>query len=106
MPPPAPVSKLAATRQRRLEVTSISHGPAVSARPRSLPQLSTAAWASIAIVAMWVAVLIDAIWGPDIVSNATTASTTVPSAVVLAFFAFIATIFVARYGFAARRERD
>ncbi len=62
-------------------------------------------WAGLAIIAMWLAVLFDGIYGGDIVSHgatsgATTAgSTTIPSAAVIALFAMIATIVVARYGF-------
>ena len=59
-------------------------------------------WAAVAILGMWVAVLVDAVWGTDIV--ATTAggdTTTFPAAIRIAFFASIATVFVARYGFRA-----
>ena len=56
-------------------------------------------WASLAIAAMWLAVLFDAVYGPDIVSVSATSSTRVPSAVVVALFAWLATRAVARYGF-------
>ena len=57
-------------------------------------------WASLAISVMWLAVLFDAIFGPDIVSvNPGATTTTVPSAVVVALFAYLATRVVARYGF-------
>jgi len=58
-------------------------------------------WASIAIVAMWLAVLFDAVYGPSIVSSngAGTNTTTVPSSIVLALFALLGTISVARHGF-------
>jgi hypothetical protein len=64
-------------------------------------------WASLAIVVMWLAVLFDAIYGPDIVATsgtpgATATSTTVPSAVVVALFAFLGTWVVARHGFDRR----
>jgi hypothetical protein len=56
--------------------------------------------ASIAIGAIWLAVALAAIFGPDIVStNAGAQSTTVPSAVVVALFAFLATWVLARYAF-------
>ncbi len=65
-------------------------------------------WASLAIIVMWLAVLFDAIFGPDLVAisgtpGGTETETTVPSAVLVAPFAFFATWVVARHGF--RHER-
>ena len=57
-------------------------------------------WASLAIVSMWLAVLFDAIFGPNVVS--TTAggdSTVLPSAIGVALFACLATVPVAKYGY-------
>ncbi len=55
-------------------------------------------WASIAITMMWVAVTVDAIWGPDIVSSTAAGDhTNLPSAVVVAFFAWLGTWSVARH---------
>ncbi|HEX5798485.1 MAG TPA: hypothetical protein VFY02_00120 [Gaiellaceae bacterium] len=88
-------------------MTTFPHEPAraVPAQPRwSLQLLVPEMWASLTIVVMWVAVLFDALWGPDIVTRGVAGDTaTVPSAVVLALFAFLGTWVVARYGF--RRER-
>jgi hypothetical protein len=59
-------------------------------------------WAGLAIVAMWLAVLFDGIYGKDIVSDGSNVgggSTVIPSAVVIAVFACIGTIVVARHGF-------
>ena len=63
-------------------------------------------WASLAIVAIWLTVLFDALYGPDFVSSngAGTNTTTIPSAVIVAFFAYLATRVVARYGFGRQRE--
>jgi len=45
-------------------------------------------------------VLVDAAFGPDIVSRGVAGdTTTVPSAVVVALFAFLGTWVVAKYGF-------
>jgi len=56
---------------------------------------------------IWLAVLADAIFGPDIVVDNGVGNigehTVVPSAVVVSLFAFLATWVVARYGF--QRER-
>jgi hypothetical protein len=64
------------------------------------------AWAALAIVSMWLAVLFDAIFGPDFVSTSGSGSsaTTIPSAIFVALFAFLGTRVVARYGFG--REDD
>jgi hypothetical protein len=62
-------------------------------------------WAGIAISVMWLVVLFDALWGPDIVSISNpTNSTTIPSAVVVALCAFFGTRVVAKYGFGYREE--
>jgi len=64
-------------------------------------------WASLAIAVMWLAVLFDAIYGPDIVSNNVTSFTRIPSAIVVAFFAYLGTRVVARYGFGStRKDKD
>ncbi len=65
-------------------------------------------WTSLAIIVIWLAVLLDAIFGPDIVAisgtpGGTETHTTVPSAVLVAPFAFFATWVVARHGY--RHER-
>lgn len=56
-------------------------------------------WAGIAIVAIWVAVLFTAVFAPDFVSSSGGTVTRIPSAVFVAFFAFLATSGVARFGF-------
>lgn len=58
-------------------------------------------WASLAIVVIWLAVLFDAIFGPDIVTSSSggSDSATIPSAVAVALFACLATWPVAKYGF-------
>ena len=64
-------------------------------------------WASLAIVVMWLSVLFDAVYGPDIVSTDVAGNhTTVPSAVALALFAFLGTWVVARYGFKRELNGD
>ena len=41
-------------------------------------------WPSLTIIAMWLAVLFDAVYGPDIVSTTPTTTSQIPSAVVMA----------------------
>jgi hypothetical protein len=70
---------------------------------RRVPEI----WASLAIIVMWLAVLFTAVWGPDIVSTSggpTGSSSTVPSGVAVALFAFLGTWVVAKYGFRQRRK--
>jgi hypothetical protein len=60
-------------------------------------------WTSLAISVIWLAVLVTAIFGPDIRSvDYVGSSATVPSAVVVALFAVFATWAVAKYGFGTR----
>ena len=64
-------------------------------------------WASLAICVIWLSVLFDAIYGPSIVTSGVAGDhTSVPSAVVVALFAFLATWVVARYGFRNERKSD
>lgn len=86
-------------------MTTISHEPSRIERRRLSDYLFSEMWASIAISVMWLAVLFDALFGPAIVtSTAGGDHTSVPSAVVVALFAFLGSWVVAKYGF--RRDRE
>ena len=69
--------------------------------------LVPAFWGAVSIIAMWLAVLFDGIYGSDMVfnGNAGTGPTIIPSAVAVALFAFIETVAVAKRAF-ARRDPD
>jgi hypothetical protein len=88
-------------------MATISHEPPHVApeRRRVNEFLVTEMWASIAISVMWLSVLFDALWGPDIETSSAGGTDTaiVPSAIVLALFAFLGTWVVARHGF--RRDK-
>ncbi len=57
-------------------------------------------WASLAISMMWVAVLFDAVYGPNFVSTSSGGnSITIPSAIFVALFAFLASASVAKRAF-------
>ena len=90
-------------------MSTISHEPsrAVEERKRwSVQLLVPEMWATLAIVVMWLAVLFSAIFGPNIVNTSAGGDTSsVPSAVVVALFAFLATWVVARYGYGRSRNR-
>jgi hypothetical protein len=82
-------------------MTTLSHGPATYERPRWAELLRVREmWAGIAIVAMWLAVLFDGIYGSDFVTSTPgSTTTTIPSAFLVAFFAFLGTVSCAKYGF-------
>jgi hypothetical protein len=84
-------------------MTVIPHEPSVD---RHAWLRVTELWASLAITVMWLAVLFDAIFGPDITSTTPGGtSSSVPSAVAVALFATIGTWAVAKYGL-RRPEHD
>jgi hypothetical protein len=87
-----------------IEMTSVSHGPAPY--PRERPQWAEflripEMWASLGIMMMWLAVLFDAVYGGSFVSTSGDGpySTTIPSAIFVALFAFLATASLAKYAF-------
>ena len=88
-------------------MSTLSHQPTrtVEEKRRWTEVVVRETWASLAISMMWLAVLFDAIFGPNIVNSTPGgSSSSVPSAVVLGLFAFLATWVVARYGLRERRE--
>ena len=90
-------------------MTTVSHEPsrADQMQRRWSQVLIPEMWASLTIIVMWLSVLFAAVFGPDIVTNDVAGgSSTVPSAVVVALFAFLATWVVAKYGFGQQRKRD
>jgi hypothetical protein len=86
-------------------MTAIPHESSGDRRRTSWLWLSEV-WASLAICVIWVAVALTALFGPDITSTTVGGTTsTVPSAVAVAFFATIATWVVARHGLREREQR-
>ena len=84
-------------------MTSAAHEPMTPSRHR-LPRnavLGPGVWPSIAIGLIWLVVGLDALFGPDIVTSngSGTNTSSTPSAVVLALFAFLTSWVVARYAF-------
>ena len=69
--------------------------------------LVPAFWGAVSIIAMWLAVLFDGIYGSNMIFNGNTGGgpTIIPSAVAVALFAFIGTVAVAKRAF-ARRDSD
>ncbi len=90
-------------------MTTVSHEPprVADERGHGAERIVPEMWPSLAIAVIWLAVLFDAIYGPDIVTRGAGGdSSTVPSAVAVALFAFLATWVVARYGFRRDRRSD
>jgi len=84
-------------------MTSVPHEPSLDVRHAWLRVREM--WASLAITVMWLAVLVDAIWGPDITSNTPGGtSSSVPSAVGVALFATLGTWAVAKYGLDSKKR--
>jgi hypothetical protein len=79
-------------------MTTIPHeAPREAGRWFELP----AVWESLAITAMWVAVVFASVFGPDFVSSNGGGSgnaTTIPCGVIVAFFALLGSWLVARHG--------
>jgi hypothetical protein len=84
-------------------MASISHEPATyrPERPRWAEFLKIREmWASLAISMMWLAVLFDALFGPNVLTSSNDGnSATIPSAIFVALFAFLASAAVAKRGF-------
>jgi uncharacterized membrane protein len=94
-------------------MTTMTHGPSTDT-PADAARASggiaarllvPAFWGTLAIVAMWLAVLFDGVFGGDMIfSSPTNGVTTIPSAVLVALFAVIGTASVAKRVF--RRNND
>ena len=89
-------------------MATISHEPSRAGEDRQWPELLVSElWPSLAIAVIWLSVLLDSVYGPDIVTRGVAGdSAVIPSAVAVAPFAFFATWVVARYGFGRERKPD
>ena len=87
-------------------MSTVSHRPTDAIAERNWTSLLRLKemWGSLAITAMWVAVSVSAVWAPAFVSTngAGTQSTTIPSGIVVALFAFLGSWAVAKYAFGDR----
>jgi hypothetical protein len=84
-------------------LTHPSDVPAAPPRSIRFPVRDVAV--ALAIAVIWIVVLLVALFGPDIISsNAGANYTRLPSAVVVAFFAYLATHVIAKTGFSRTRD--
>ena len=89
-------------------MSSISHSPSALPENRgwSARVVVSEMWAALSIAVMWLAVLFAAIFGPDFVTTTNTGTTTtIPSAIVLAVFAYLGTRVVAKFGFGGGQDK-
>jgi hypothetical protein len=56
-------------------------------------------WAALSIIAMWLAVLFDGVFGGDMVFTSSNGSSSIPTVVLVALFAVFGTAAVAKRGF-------
>lgn len=93
-------------------MTTMTHGPSTDT-PAGDTRASAgiadrllvpAFWGTLAIVAMWLAVLFDGVFGSDMVFNNANGMTTIPSAVLVALFAVIGTASVAKRVFRPKND--
>jgi uncharacterized membrane protein (DUF485 family) len=89
-------------------MATIPHEPSRIERPSwSMQLLVPELWTTLAIVVIWLSVLFAAVYGPNL-ENTTAGGdhSSVPSAIPMALFAFLATWVVARYGYGHNRRRS
>jgi len=91
-------------------MTSIEHDTLDSAEQTRQPRrtfMASEMWGALAIGVIWLAVLFDGVFGPDIVSHDVNGSgATIPSNVVVVLFAFLATRVIAKRAFGRVRPDD
>ena len=89
-------------------MATVPHQPSAlpERQPWSQRLLVPEMWPALAIIVMWLAVLFDALFGPDFVSASGSNMTRIPSAIILALFAYLGTRALAKHSFGPRRTDD
>jgi hypothetical protein len=89
-------------------MSTISHPPTGAAQEHGWASLLRLrdVWASLAIFAMWIAVAVASVWGPNAVFQSNDGNgSTIPTGLFVALFAAIGTWAVAKYAFRSKEER-
>jgi hypothetical protein len=89
-------------------MSTISHPPTGAAQEHGWASLLRLrdVWASLAIFAMWIAVAVASVWGPNAVFQSNDGNgSTIPTVVFVALFAATGTWAVAKYAFRSMEER-
>jgi hypothetical protein len=93
----SPPASIGTTKEA--DMSTVSHEPSTVARRRTWIDARDM-WASLTIVAIWLAVAVSAAFGPDLKSfDVSGSNTTIPSAILVALFAMFATMSIAKHGF-------
>jgi hypothetical protein len=80
-------------------MSTVSHEPSTVVRRRTWIDARDM-WASLAIVAIWLAVAISAAFGPDMKTfDVSGSGASIPTGIVVALFGMFATMSVAKHGF-------
>lgn len=80
-------------------MSTVSHEPSTVVRTPTWIDARNM-WASLTIVAIWLAVAVSAAFGPDFKSfEVSGTNTTIPSGILVALFAMFATMSIAKHGF-------
>jgi len=83
-------------------MTAVTHEPSTNLPARrdiASRLLVREFWAALSIIAMWLAVLFDGVFGGDMVFSSSNGTNSIPSAVLVALFAVFGTAAVAKRGF-------
>jgi hypothetical protein len=84
---------------KEADMSTVSHEPSTVVRTPTWIDARNM-WASLTIVAIWLAVAVSAAFGPDFKSfDVSGTNTTIPSGILVALFAMFATMSIAKHGF-------
>jgi hypothetical protein len=87
-------------------MSTVSHEPSTVVRRRTWID-AREMWASLVIVAIWLAVAVSAAFGPDMKTfDVSGSGASIPSGILVALFAMFATMSVAKRGFGQKERTE